>query len=48
MLMHSDPLDLATAVRIGRGTVRKMRQDDGWAIGDNSLALPIAAGVFEL
>jgi hypothetical protein len=30
-----------------RGTVRKMRQNLGWAIGYNSLALPIAAGVFE-
>jgi Cu2+-exporting ATPase len=47
VLMRSDPLDIATAVRIGRGTVRKMRQNLGWAIGYNSLALPIAAGVFE-
>ncbi len=34
-------------LEIGRGTVRKMRQNLGWAIGYNSLALPIAAGVFE-
>jgi Cu2+-exporting ATPase len=47
VLMRSDPLDVATAVTIGRGTVRKMRQNLGWAIGYNSLALPIAAGVFE-
>jgi Cu2+-exporting ATPase len=47
VLMRSDPLDVATAVQIGRGTVRKMRQNLGWAIGYNSLALPIAAGVFE-
>jgi P-type Cu2+ transporter len=47
VLMRSDPLDVATAVRIGRGTARKMRQNLGWAIGYNSLALPIAAGVFE-
>jgi Cu2+-exporting ATPase len=47
VLMRSDPLDVATAVEIGRGTVRKMRQNLGWAIGYNSLALPIAAGVFE-
>jgi Cu2+-exporting ATPase len=47
VLMRSDPLDVATAVAIGRGTVRKMRQNLGWAIGYNSLALPIAAGVFE-
>jgi Cu2+-exporting ATPase len=47
VLMRSDPLDVTTAVTIGRGTVRKMRQNLGWAIGYNSLALPIAAGVFE-
>ncbi|MEJ7791956.1 MAG: heavy metal translocating P-type ATPase [Gaiellaceae bacterium] len=47
VLMRSDPLDVAIAISIGRGTVRKMRQNLGWAIGYNSLALPIAAGVFE-
>jgi Cu2+-exporting ATPase len=47
VLMRSDPLDVAVAIEIGRGTVRKMRQNLGWAIGYNSLALPIAAGVFE-
>ncbi len=47
VLMRSDPLDVATAMTIGRGTLRKMRQNLGWAIGYNSLALPIAAGVFE-
>jgi len=47
VLMRSDPLDVATAITLGRGTVRKMRQNLGWAIGYNSLALPIAAGIFE-
>jgi Cu2+-exporting ATPase len=47
VLMRSDPLDVATAISIGRGTVRKMRQNLSWAVGYNSLALPIAAGVFE-
>jgi P-type Cu2+ transporter len=47
VLMRSDPLDVATAISIGGATLRKMRQNLGWAIGYNSLALPIAAGVFE-
>ncbi|MEU7726305.1 heavy metal translocating P-type ATPase [Streptomyces sp. NPDC040724] len=47
VLMRSDPLDVPTALRIGRGTLRKMRQNLGWAIGYNAIALPIAAGVFE-
>ena len=47
VLMRSDPLNVPTALRIGRGTLRKMRQNLGWAIGYNGVALPIAAGVFE-
>ena len=47
VLMRSDPLDVPTALAIGRGTLRKMRQNLGWAIGYNAIALPIAAGVFE-
>ena len=47
VLMRSDPLDVAKALTIGRGTLRKMRQNLGWAIGYNAIALPIAAGVFE-
>jgi len=46
VLMRSDPLDVAIALRIGKGTVRKMRQNLGWAVGYNAIALPIAAGVF--
>jgi Cu2+-exporting ATPase len=47
VLMRSDPLDVATAITISHGTKRKMRQNLAWAVGYNSLALPIAAGVFE-
>jgi P-type Cu2+ transporter len=47
VLMRSDPLDVPTALRIGKGTLRKMRQNLGWAIGYNAVALPMAAGVFE-
>ncbi len=47
VLMRSDPLDVPTALAIGRATLRKMHQNLGWAIGYNSVALPIAAGVFQ-
>ncbi|MFE6649914.1 heavy metal translocating P-type ATPase, partial [Nocardioides sp. NPDC057772] len=46
VLMRSDPLDVPVALLIGRGTLRKMRQNLGWAVGYNAIALPIAAGVF--
>lgn len=47
VLMRSDPLDVPIALRIGRATLRKMRQNLAWAVGYNVIALPIAAGVFE-
>ena len=46
VLMRSDPLDVPIALTIGRGTLHKMRQNLGWAVGYNAIALPIAAGVF--
>jgi len=47
VLMRSDPLDIPIAIDIGRGTLRKMHQNLGWAVGYNAIAIPIAAGVFE-
>ena len=47
VLMRSDPLDIATAIAIGRGTLSKMRQNLAWAVGYNTLALPLAAGLLE-
>lgn len=45
--MRSDPLDVATAITIRRGTRQKVHQNLGWAIGYNSLAIPNPAGIFE-
>src|SRR5205807_10486091 len=47
VLMRSDPLDVPTALAIGCGTLSKMRQNLAWAVGYNTVALPIAAGVFQ-
>jgi Cu2+-exporting ATPase len=47
VLMRSDPLDVATAITVGRGTRTKERQNLAWAIGYNSLAIPLAAGVLQ-
>ncbi len=46
VLMRSDPGDVASAMALSRATVRKMRQNLGWAVGYNALALPIAGGAF--
>jgi Cu2+-exporting ATPase len=45
--MRSDPLDVAAAITIGRGTRSKERQNLAWAVGYNSIAIPIAAGALE-
>ncbi len=45
VLMRSDPADVARAVRLGRATVNKMKQNLAWAVGYNSIAIPIAAGL---
>jgi Cu2+-exporting ATPase len=45
VLMRSDPIDVARAVRLGRATTSKMKQNLAWAVGYNSLAIPIAAGL---
>ena len=46
VLMKSDPLDVIGAIALSRATVRKMRQNLFWAVGYNTIAFPIAAGVF--
>ena len=44
ILLVGDALSpVATAVEISRGTLRVVRQNLAWAIGYNSLALPLAA-----
>jgi P-type Cu2+ transporter len=45
VLMRSDPLDIAAAIKLSRATVRKMKQNLVWASIYNLMAIPIAAGV---
>jgi P-type Cu2+ transporter len=47
VLMRSDPSDVASAVTIARATRHKEHQNLAWAIGYNSIAIPIAAGVLD-
>jgi P-type Cu2+ transporter len=46
VLMKSDPFDVVKAVELSKATVRKMQENLWWAAGYNTIAFPIAAGVF--
>ena len=45
VLMKSDPYDIVGAIELSRATVRKMHQNLWWAVGYNTIAFPVAAGV---
>ena len=44
VLMKSDPADIIRAIRLSKATIRKMKQNLGWASVYNIAAIPIAAG----
>jgi P-type Cu2+ transporter len=46
VLMKSDPFDVVGAIELSRATLRKMHQNLYWAVGYNTIAFPLAAGVF--
>jgi Cu2+-exporting ATPase len=46
VLMRSDPFDVVRAIIISRATLRKMHQNLWWAVGYNTIAFPLAAGIF--
>jgi len=48
VLMKSDPMDVVRAIRLGRATINKIRQNMFWALVYNVLGIPIAAGALYL
>ena len=46
VLMKSDPFDAVKAIELSKATVAKIMQNLCWAAGYNTIAFPIAAGVF--
>ena len=46
ILMKSDPYDVVGAIELSRATLRKMHQNLWWAVGYNTIAFPLAAGIF--
>ncbi len=45
VLVKSDPFDVVGALKLSRATLRKMHQNLWWAVGYNTIAFPLAAGV---
>ncbi len=48
VLMKSDLLDVATAIRLSKATLRNIKQNLFWAFIYNIIGIPVAAGVFFL
>lgn len=45
VLMHSDLLDVPTAIQLSKRTIRNIKQNLFWAFGYNTVGIPIAAGL---
>ena len=45
ILVKSDPLDVVAAVRLGKATLAKVKQNLFWALIYNVLGIPVAAGL---
>ena len=45
VLMRSDTMDVSRAIKLGRATIAKIKQNFFWAMFYNVLGIPIAAGV---
>jgi P-type Cu+ transporter len=48
VLMRGDLLEVPTAIRLGKRTMRTIRQNLFWAFGYNVLGIPVAAGLLTL
>ena len=48
VLIKDDPLDVVTAVRLSRRTIRNIKENLFWALIYNTLCIPIAAGALYL
>ena len=46
VLMHSDLTDVVRALRLGKATLKNIKQNLFWALFYNAICIPVAAGVF--
>jgi len=48
VLMRSDLLDVSTAIRLSKSTIRTIKQNLFWAFGYNVAGIPVAAGLLHI
>lgn len=48
VLMHSDLMDVPTAVELSKATIKNIRENLFWAFGYNTLGIPVAMGLLYL
>ncbi|MDD3334864.1 MAG: heavy metal translocating P-type ATPase [Eubacteriales bacterium] len=48
VLMHSDLMDVPTAIQLSKSTIRNIKQNLFWAFAYNTLGIPVAAGLLHL
>lgn len=48
VLMRSDLMDVPTAIKLSKSTIRNIKQNLVWAFGYNVAGIPIAAGLLYL
>jgi Cu+-exporting ATPase len=46
VLMRSDLMDVPTAIKLSKSTIRNIKQNLFWAFGYNTAGIPLAAGIF--
>ncbi len=48
VLMHSDLMDVPTAIQLSKSTIRNIKQNLFWAFAYNTAGIPVAAGLLHL
>lgn len=48
VLMRSNLMDVATAIKLSKSTIRNIKQNLGWAFSYNVAGIPVAAGLLHL
>lgn len=48
VLMRSDLMDVPTAIKLSKATIKNIKENLGWAFGYNILGIPVAMGVLHI